>query len=123
MVQLVLVYNTFLAFKMGFYKETQTFDQHTKAKREDVRCLDKQEDDGILSTRSATNSLEASTASTSSTIFASIRTLFTSTSIEHTPLASSGRYQRPSTSSGYNSFTDSWDVDDSYIKVCKFSGN
>ena len=108
---------------MGFYKETQAFEQKTQIWKtsnlqDSVKCMDN------IESPKATNILESSTASNSS-IFASIKALFTSTSIEqHAPFPSSERprSQRPSQSSGYNSFTDSWDVDDSYVKVIKFSG-
>lgn len=122
---------------MGFYKETQAFEQKTQIKsmnhqqqQENVRCIEKSSTS--TTTKPTANILEASTTSSSSTIFASIKSLFTSTSIEHhTPYTTSSehptveppRSQRPSQSSGYHSsFTDSWDVDDSYVKVTKFSG-
>ena len=122
---------------MGFYKETQAFEQRTQIKsmnqhhqqqqQDNVKCTDGRNIES--STKQTANILEASTTSNSSSIFASIKSLFTSNSIEHHSSYSTSsdqscepQSQRPSQSSGYSSFMDSWDVDDSYVKVSKFSG-
>ena len=142
---------------MGFYSETQTLDQQAKIK-DNLQCSSKSVDEQIKSVGGIANNnhqtqptspppppplapvdttqqshtqmskLEASTTSTSS-VFASIKALFTSNSADKSRCNSfeSKSSTRPSTpkhdrSSGYHSLEDSLDMDDTYIKVCKFTG-
>jgi len=137
---------------MGFYSETQTLDQQVRIK-DNLQCSTKPESSFVdgkannnytnlsppppppltpMSTQSNAqiSKLEASTTSTSSSVFASFKALFTSNTVDKSrcnSFESKPSLSRPSTpkhdqSSGYHSLENSLDMDDSYIKVCKFTG-
>eukprot|EP00111_Clytia_hemisphaerica_P018597 TCONS_00054991-protein len=136
---------------MGFYQERQTFDEQASASsnlpsNEDIGN-NKKSSSSFLDYEQQTNNnkLESSITSTTSTsVFASIKSLFTSAPDNQirsranstarsrsgtlTSTHSHNSYRKHAQSSGYHSLEtsskdleDSWDIDDTYIKVCKFT--
>ena len=140
---------------MGFYQETQTFDEQAYIKSASSNLTsneyfaeNKKSCPPVADYEQQTNNnkLESSITSTTSTsVFASIKSLFTSGTDQQsrsrassttrsrsgtlTSTQSHNSYRKHAQSSGYHSLEtsskdleDSWDIDDTYIKVCKFTG-